>query len=160
LQREPGDESPFFEFIQRVCSTRSNNDDDIKVIRSGCGGFGIRNFLTLFLSIEVSKAMRAARLAQDNGDEKERALAEEMVQIFTEQLNESNPILTTISDAMTKEGEAKEKMAIALAEGLLSDAKIWEDKMKKAAAKKVAGNESLMECSKKYMNKMKYLRER
>jgi predicted RNase H-like nuclease (RuvC/YqgF family) len=26
-------------------------------MRPGCGGFGIRNFLTLFLSIEVNKAM-------------------------------------------------------------------------------------------------------
>ena len=32
-------------------------------IRPGCGGFGIRNFLTLFLSIEVSKAMLDSQLA-------------------------------------------------------------------------------------------------
>ena len=38
------------EFIQRV---RSSNK-----IKPGCGGFGIHNFLTLFLSIEVSKAMK------------------------------------------------------------------------------------------------------
>jgi 4-hydroxyphenylpyruvate dioxygenase-like putative hemolysin len=33
LQRNPGEEAPFFEFIQRVCSPG-------KVLRPGCGGFG------------------------------------------------------------------------------------------------------------------------
>jgi hypothetical protein len=32
LQRNPGEEAPFFEFIQRVCSKGS--------VRPGCGGFG------------------------------------------------------------------------------------------------------------------------
>ena len=36
------------------------------MIRPGCGGFGIRNFLTLFLSIEVSKAMRSEQSAKKN----------------------------------------------------------------------------------------------
>jgi len=38
-------------------------------MRPGCGGFGIRNFLTLFLSIEVNKAMSdlaAARAAKND----------------------------------------------------------------------------------------------
>ena len=56
LQRRPGDEAPFLEFIQRVCADtrcKAPHEACSKPIRPGCGGFGIRNFLTLFLSIEV-----------------------------------------------------------------------------------------------------------
>ena len=53
LQRKPGTEAPFLEFIERVCAQKE--DGSCAPIRPGCGGFGIRNFLTLFLSIEVSK---------------------------------------------------------------------------------------------------------
>jgi len=60
-----------------------------------------RNFLTLFLSIEVSKAMMEVKDAK---------LANR-VQAFTDQLNEANPILTDISDAMTAEGAYLEDLA-------------------------------------------------
>ena len=59
LQRTPGTEAPFLEFIERVCAQcqGGGGDDACAVapvpVRPGCGGFGIRNFLTLFLSIEV-----------------------------------------------------------------------------------------------------------
>ena len=53
LQREPGTEAPFLEFIQRVCAECSGAGGAPQPIRPGCGGFGIRNFLPLFLSIEV-----------------------------------------------------------------------------------------------------------
>jgi 4-hydroxyphenylpyruvate dioxygenase-like putative hemolysin len=53
LQKSPEQESPFFEFIQRVCSECENEDGCPAKVKAGCGGFGIRNFLTLFLSIEV-----------------------------------------------------------------------------------------------------------
>ena len=55
LQRKPGTEAPFLEFIQRMCAQCSDGTQTCKPIRPGCGGFGIRNFLTLFLSIEASK---------------------------------------------------------------------------------------------------------
>ena len=56
MQREAGQEAPFLEFIQRVCSeTRDGSCEIKKPIKPGCGGFGIRNFLTLFLSIEVCR---------------------------------------------------------------------------------------------------------
>ena len=48
LKHKPTDEAPFLEFIQRVCA----DGDKSTAIKPGCGGFGIRNFLTLFLSIE------------------------------------------------------------------------------------------------------------
>lgn len=69
LQRAAGDEAPFLEFIQRICYEGNDSQGNPIPMRPGCGGFGIRNFLTLFLSIEVNKAMSdlvAARAAQND----------------------------------------------------------------------------------------------
>ena len=62
-------QAPFLEFIQRVCSEKKGADGKAAPIRPGCGGFGIRNFLTLFLSIEVSKAIDALEVAVAQRDE-------------------------------------------------------------------------------------------
>jgi 4-hydroxyphenylpyruvate dioxygenase-like putative hemolysin len=88
MQRKAGQEAPFFEFIQRLCAIPKNKASTN--IRPGCGGFGIRNFLTLFLSIEVSKAMADAKASTD---EAEIAFHRHRVELFTSQLVESNPIL-------------------------------------------------------------------
>jgi hypothetical protein len=40
LQEKSGDESPFFEFIQRVCSHCIGADGCPKKPKPGCGGFG------------------------------------------------------------------------------------------------------------------------
>eukprot|EP00657_Telonema_sp_P-1_P000571 TRINITY_DN1108_c0_g1_i1.p1 TRINITY_DN1108_c0_g1~~TRINITY_DN1108_c0_g1_i1.p1 ORF type:complete len:667 (+),score=243.27 TRINITY_DN1108_c0_g1_i1:142-2142(+) len=104
MQREAGQEAPFIEFIQRVCS-ECREGDICKPIKPGCGGFGIRNFLTLFLSIEVSKAMREYDSALGK-DDKAASLAQRKIDLFTGQLDQANPILTDISDAMTAEGDA------------------------------------------------------
>lgn len=40
LQREAGDEAPFFEFIQRVCSECKGKNGCPAKIKPGCGGFG------------------------------------------------------------------------------------------------------------------------
>jgi hypothetical protein len=79
-----------------------------------------------------------------------------MVDCFTDQLNESNPILTEISYAMTEEGHCRDKMESALT---VEEANVWEEKMETAAAAKQAGNEKLMACSFKYKNRMKEIRE-
>ncbi len=55
-QRKRGDDAPFFEFIQRVCSECIGPGGCPRKVKPGCGGFGIRNFLTLLLSIEATKA--------------------------------------------------------------------------------------------------------
>ena len=163
LQREPADESPFFEFIQRVCSSPSTgskcNDDceNYKVtMKPGCGGFGIRNFLTLFLSIEVSKAMLEVKRARENKETEALEHAEKVVEVFTKQLYESNPILTDISDAMTAEGIARDKAAEAED---TDEKKFWIKEMNLAATEKNVGNRKLMECSSRYMTLMKQLRE-
>ena len=160
LQRQAGQEAPFFEFIQRVCSECIDEATGCpQKIRPGCGGFGIRNFLTLFLSIEVSKAMQDVTDALLEGDVERQAYAQSMVDCFTEQLNESNPILTQISDAMTLEGQLKEEMVQAMMDQDHDAIALIERKMTDASAQKQRGNEALMACSTRYNDRMKALRE-
>ena len=123
----------------------------------GCGGFGIRNFLTLFLSIEVSKAggeLAAAKLARDAAAV---ATAEAKIGVFTSQLDRSNPVLTLIADAMTAEGvalralQAAEPGSEAAAEAAESVAR-WQ-------GKKAMGNQLLQEISEHHKAQMAALRE-
>jgi hypothetical protein len=156
LQRNGGEEAPFLEFIQRLCSDKKNEDGTCKPIKPGCGGFGIRNFLTLFLSIEVSKAMREIKEARARGDAEAAAKAEKQVAIFGSQLDESNPILTQISDAMTLEGEYLEAAGKASSEEQKAKFLALVEEQKKV---KGHGQDLLKECSLKYKNLMKALRE-
>jgi 4-hydroxyphenylpyruvate dioxygenase-like putative hemolysin len=158
LQREVGQEAPFLEFIQRVCSCKTNDDGSCKPIKPGCGGFGIRNFLTLFLSIEVSKAMNDVADFKKKNDEAGAQKAQECVRLLTDQLNESNPILTQISDAMTREGELRDEAAAAISKGE-NGASLLEE-AKKFQQIKDNGNILLQECSAKYGALMKELREK
>lgn len=159
LQRNPGEEAPFFEYIQRVCSECKDENGCTVQIKPGCGGFGIRNFLTLFLSIEVSKAMLEVSEAKLRGDEHMRILAQKKVDCFTNQLNDSNPILTQISDAMTLEGFCKEQMESALIHGDEETALTWKKKMEEASETKADGNRKLMDCSARYQALMRQIRE-
>jgi hypothetical protein len=140
LQAEAGEEAPFFELIQRVCSCTSTTT----ALRPGCGGFGIRNFITLFLSIESTKAADALRRAVEAGDEAQATLERKRVALFAAQLDESNPVLTAISDAMTAEGHALDSGDFELA--------------RKHAAAKDAGQEKLQQISSRYKDMMKDLR--
>jgi len=154
LQRRVGEEAPFFEFIQRVCSAC----DDNTPIKPGCGGFGIRNFLTLFLSIEVGKAMVEASNARAEGDAVGVERAGRRVELFTEQLDESNPILTEIADAMTGEGEVLARIRRAERGG---DGEVVERltrEMEVVRAAKEVSNRKLMDCSAKYNELMRSLR--
>jgi len=146
LQRKPGTEAPFLEFIQRVCAQSADGTDSCTPIRPGCGGFGIRNFLTLFLSIEVSKSMHDRDSAASSGAAKEADYHNERVELFTKQLVESNPILTLISDCMTAEGKALDACDDVGAQ--------------KWSARKAEANEALQSCSQKYNTLMKTLREK
>eukprot|EP00978_Attheya_sp_CCMP212_P013562 scaffold34042_cov53-Attheya_sp.AAC.2 len=189
LQRQSGEEAPFLEFIQRVCSECKDPNGCPAKMKPGCGGFGIRNFLTLFLSIEVSKAMldvsRARSLllvsSTDDGDKNQQSrtrrelqFAKEMVQLFTDQLNESNPILTELSDAMTQEGVARAALLLEITTSAMTSdddsdymttaaaaarRQMWESHLKDAQDAKAMGHEKLMLCSSKYKTLMKELRE-
>jgi len=146
LQRQAGQEAPFLELIQRVCSEQTDpTTGKPKAIKPGCGGFGIRNFLTLFLSIEVSKAAAGRAAALDAGKTELAKYFGSMVDAFTSQLEESNPILTAISDAMTSEGEARDR----------------GDEVGAAnySAAKAKGSEDLRALSTKYNALLKELRE-
>jgi hypothetical protein len=159
LQREEGLESPFFEFIQRVCSECDRDDGCPIEIKPGCGGFGIRNFLTLFLSIEVSKAMLEVATATRKGNDKDRITSQKKVECFTDQLNEANPILTQISDAMTDEGHCLVQLNLAETNGDYDAAMGWKEMMEAAQLRKLTASDLLMECSHRYHDRMRVLRE-
>jgi len=120
LQAEQEHEAPFLEFIQRVCKQCRNGscskEEPVKAIKPGCGGFGIRNFLTLFLSIELSKALSEQEEASERGDAAASAKAGSRVLLLNQQLDQSNPVLTAIADAMTAEASALECGNAAVAE--------------------------------------------
>ena len=85
--------------------------------------------------------------------------SQKKVDSFTCQLNDSNPILTQISDAMTLECYSKVQMESELARGDKDAAASWKVKMNEASESKSAGNKKLMECSARYNNIMRKLRE-
>jgi nucleoid-associated protein YejK len=97
--------------------------------------------------------------ARDVGDAARQKYAQTMVDYFTDQMNEANPILTEISEAMTEEGECAEKLSNMATSTNNIDWNTWESRMKAAAARKNAGNMRLMECSSRYNEMMKCLRE-
>ncbi len=88
-----------------------------------------------------------------------------MTSLFTEQLNESNPILTEIADCMTGKGRAKEMITLLSSNvSVVDDDKkriitMWQERMNSYEASKRLWNAKLMECSLKYKTLMKQLRE-
>mmetsp|Transcript_52614 Transcript_52614/g.119900 ORF Transcript_52614/g.119900 Transcript_52614/m.119900 type:complete len:276 (-) Transcript_52614:144-971(-) len=140
LQAKPTEEAPFFEFIQRKCGEARLADGTFAPMRAGCGGFGIRNFLTLFLSIEVSQAMVQLQAATAVGNHKRADIAKEQIALYEEQLEKSNPVLTAISEAMTAEAdwleaatraatEADKTTATAKAEECRQEKESWKDQL-------------------------------
>ena len=97
--------------------------------------------------------------AKLSGNESARIHAQKKVDCFTSQLNDSNPILTQISDAMTLEGYCKEQMELELSLGNSKAAASWKSKMQDAGESKITGNRKLMECSARYQEMMRKLRE-
>merc|ERR1711988_1141300 len=101
----------------------------------------------------MGEEVKDARAA---GDARKLELAQRKVAVFTDQLNESNPILTGISDAMTLEGDLLEQAealrqnggASADIEALVGQAASWRQK-------KESGNVLLQQCSAKYGEIMK-----
>ena len=144
-------QSPFLEFIQRVCGVKGKG-----MMRPGCGGFGIRNFLTLFLSIELSKAMVDLTAAADAGNTQMATLAQQRISLFEHQLEESNPILTAISEAMTQEGLALEDLAAAESD---ADKARLTARVAKYRALKEGGNTLLQGVSERHAAEMMRLRK-
>ena len=88
--------------------------------------------------LDMTKALEA-------NEANEAAFHKRRVSLFTEQLVESNPILTEISDCMTAEGSCLDKRDVA-------GAKKW-------TLRKEAANDALQKCSEKYNALMKGMRE-
>merc|ERR1712203_822343 len=150
LQRDPEHEAPFIETIQRVCAQKPGEK-----IRPGCGGFGIRNFLALFLSIEMNKAFQIQADGAAAGDKRKVEYGKKMVQAYTDQVNESNPILTAIAEGMTAEGNANEAVANAKDDGERSKAVAEKQKWE---AFKEEQNTLLKACSAKWNQALKDIR--
>ena len=102
--------------------------------------------------------MLEASTAQEHGDDAQYEFHQRKVNIFTDQLNESNPILTEISDAMTREGMARDKFELLMGEGKEEEAKVWKVVMEQEGRAKGAANDKLMTCNLKYQKLMKNLR--
>merc|ERR1712039_1018779 len=138
------DEAPFIETIQRVCAQKPGEQ-----IKPGCGGFGIRNFLALFLSIEMNKAFQIQHEGTLTKDEKKIRVGKRMVQAYTDQMNESNPILTAIAEGMTAEGKARDGLARANGD---EETKKFTAEIAKWEAFKDQQNSLLKDCSQKWNN--------
>ena len=102
--------------------------------------------------------MRELTVARSQGNEAKYKAAERRIDAFTSQLDESNPILTEISDAMTEEGHCFTQMESAKKSGRDLEAKEWKIKMGKASERKENANRKLMNCSAKYEAMMRSIR--
>ena len=60
---------------------------------------------------------------------------------------------------MTREGVARDNVALAIKRGKKDEAKEWEKVMDKEATAKSFANDQLMECNMKYQRLMRELRE-
>jgi len=103
--------------------------------------------------------MREAAEGRRVGDHAKSVLAQRRVDCFTRQLNDSNPILTQISDAMDEEGRCKEHMEAAILAGDAVAAASWRSKLEEASQLKQAGNSRLMACSAQFEAMMRSIRE-
>ena len=93
--------------------------------------------------------------AKAQGAMKRERKAKQQIDLFTAQLDESNPILTMISDAMTLEGQLLE--AAAKTPESQERQKIL-DRAKKQQKIKEQGQDMLQECSRKYAKLMQSVR--
>ena len=103
--------------------------------------------------------MQEVAEAREVGDSTRQKYAQTMVDYFTDQMNESNPILTQISEAMTEEGKCVDKLAEVETSKSVEEIALWQAKLSAATERKNAGNARLMECSSLYYGMMKQLRE-
>ena len=103
--------------------------------------------------------MQETAEARAVGDLESQRYAQTMVEYFTHQMNESNPILTQISEAMTEEGVCVDNLTGLAGKTNSEEAAAWEARLSAATERKNAGNMLLMECSSRYNEMMKNLRQ-
>ena len=103
--------------------------------------------------------MMEASQAKSVGDLPRHTYYQKQVDCFTNQLNESNPILTKISNAMTREGYYQELIKRYNDDDDPDVLQDLESKLKAATQEKLDGNRELLECSAKYERMMRSIRE-
>ena len=103
--------------------------------------------------------MHDASDARMKGDHARYTFEQQRVDCFTNQLNDSNPILTEISDAMTEEGRCQLLMDAAISKNDTITAEHWKEQVERASHRKQAGNAKLMACSAQYEAMMRSIRE-
>merc|ERR1712217_499043 len=79
-----------------------------------------------------------------------------MVQAYTDQMNESNPILTAIAEGMTAEGKANDRILSANNE---EERKKAQEEKQKWETFKEQENEKLKACSAKWNKALRGIRE-
>jgi hypothetical protein len=117
--------------------------------------------LTLFLSIELGKAAAELDVAEASDTslplvQQQIDLAKAKITLFTEQLEESNPVLTSITDAMSAEGLARDVYTAATNDDSKAAALAEFNAFK---AVKEEGNQKLQGISMKYKLAARALRE-
>merc|ERR1712066_660558 len=90
------------------------------------------------------------------GDARKERYGKQMVQAYTDQMNESNPILTAIAEGMTAEGKANDGLLSAKNDEERN--KFLEEKRKWEAFKEEE-NAKLKACSAKWNSALREIRE-
>lgn len=94
--------------------------------------------------------------AEETRDVAAAEIAQKKVDTLTEQMDESNPVLTAISDAMTAEGNARSQAQHATSSTDVAKAHAAAEEWK---LKKVAGQQQLQSISDRYKKRMADLRQ-
>eukprot|EP01050_Picozoa_sp_SAG11_P005173 SAG11_NODE_354_length_10336_cov_3.789391_10_plen_106_part_00 len=103
----------------------------------------------------MNKAAGELAAAQACADDAGVALAEAKISVFTSQLDQSNPVLTQIADAMAAEGAALRRFNAAPDEGAEAKAAVAE--LRKWRAVKLSGNDELQRISEQHRQQMEQL---
>merc|ERR1712137_86320 len=140
ILQDATEESPFIEFIERRCLGAST--EEAEFMTPGCGGFGIRNFIALFLSIEVTNASEVAREARQAGDHSRASVANSIVDLFEGQLHRSDPVLTGMAMDMMAEADAIAELKVATSK---EDRLAAQKKIEQAVSSKNAGSAKMVE---------------
>lgn len=153
ILQDASEECPFIEFIERRCLGASSEEAEFST--PGCGGFGIRNFIALFLSIEVTNASEVAREARQAGDRFRASVADSIVDLFEEQLHRSDPVLTGMAMDMMTEADAMAELEVATSK---KDRLAAQTKLEQAITSKNLGSEKMVELGEHYQKRIKVLR--
>jgi len=152
LQDTVTHEAPFLEYIQRSCISKLSASGR-HLMKPGCGGFGLRNILALFLAVEMARALDELEHAEDL---RTKQKAQSVIDTLTEQLNAWDPILARVSRANSKEAQARDAMSHV---SDIHDKLRLEILLKKCTKKKADAEAELLELSSHYATLLREIRQ-